>query len=78
MSVVLIFLAGFSITITKKINNFIECKFKMSGDDLVKIIVIVTSCLAGITDVCGDRNSYYESREPHVEIGSTRPEVRIL
>jgi len=63
--VVAIFLAGFSITITKKINSFAEYKFKLTGEDLVKLMVIATSCLAEIAGVCGDRNSNYEGKKSH-------------
>ena len=54
----MIFLAGFSVSISAKVCVNDKLKFKWKGTDMMNII-IATYGLAGLTDACGDRSSVH-------------------
>ena len=68
MSVIAILITGFSVTISYKIKSNLEFKFTLSGNDIMKLIM-ATSMLADITEICGDYNSLPCLRSlSHIEI----------
>ena len=53
MSIAAILISSFSITISSKINDYIDFNFELSGDGFMKIIMMAYS-LAGNTGYSGD------------------------
>ena len=51
-------ITGFSVTITKELTKTMKLNFKISGGDLMNVLILMTSNLAVSTGLCGVCSRY--------------------